>query len=412
MEPISGTSVWQNAAIENLPAELRHAILHALDYKSLRAMAQASPVFHQQYLQGRRLLLSGCLQRTLGTATVDACAVYRSNPECFTDERTRESVTQFLEPYRNRLSLTTYSISDEGLADKEVEALFAFHLTVIEPLVQSFVNWALGNFARETEAPPPPQPLSRTEEARIVRAMYRFQLCCNLFHDRRHQWISVQLDALDMLELVFSLFEPWEVEQVVCVYAFVQDRFDRIFSAIHGDVSREHPRFADVPRGSTPIDSFDFDNDYERTTWLGGTVLSGLGRLHSVLFKMRDHEHLVSTMQKTITGGELFDDALWDVSQSTLRREQPSERDLKEEAREPLPFVGDVVPDIQGSSCPPLAWTLVWKGTYSNRYGDYLGDKMRRWGYVMWDAARLEVGKGEALIWTQWGAETDPREMP
>ena len=130
------TSAQRNAAIENIPPETSHVILAALDYKKL-PMARASPTFYQQYLLDRRVLLPGCLERTLGAATIDTCAVYRSNPESFTDERTRDWVAAFLEPYQSRPSLVTYSISDEGLAEEDVEALLAFHLSIDEEAVET-----------------------------------------------------------------------------------------------------------------------------------------------------------------------------------------------------------------------------------------------------------------------------------
>ncbi len=84
---------------------------------------------------------------------------------------------------------------------------------------------------------------------------------------------------------------------------------------------------------------------------------------------------------------------------------------MKEESCEPMPFVGDLEPEKYGS-WPPLAWVAVWGPTYSNRYGDYLGDKMRLWGYVMWDADRLEEQGGEELLSRQWRPERDPRVLP
>lgn len=54
-----------------------------------------------------------------------------------------------------------------------------------------------------------------------------------------------------------------------------------------------------------------------------------------------------------------------------------------------MPFIGDGVPD-EYEPRPPLAWTLLWCEEYANLYGHYVPDNIRRWGYVMWDAARLE----------------------
>lgn len=38
---------------------------------------------------------------------------------------------------------------------------------------------------------------------------------------------------------------------------------------------------------------------------------------------------------------------------------------------------------------PPSAWTATWEGVYSNSYGEYTKDWVRRWGCVMWDEQRL-----------------------
>lgn len=55
---------------------------------------------------------------------------------------------------------------------------------------------------------------------------------------------------------------------------------------------------------------------------------------------------------------------------------------------------------------PPLAWTLVFGGTYSNIFGEYIPEKFQKWGWVMWDAARLErMGAKDVMIdeWEDWG---------
>lgn len=73
----------------------------------------------------------------------------------------------------------------------------------------------------------------------------------------------------------------------------------------------------------------------------------------------------------------------------------PSDRDIKEKRRDPLPFQGD------NGELPPLSWTLVWQGIYSNRFGWAVKEELdsRFWGYVMWDAMRLErTGAKDVLV--------------
>lgn len=96
-------------------------------------------------------------------------------------------------------------------------------------------------------------------------------------------------------------------------------------------------------------------------------------------------------------------------TQQTLQRQHhPSERDRLQEERASLPFRGDA--EAHG---PPLAWTLIWDGTYSNLYGYCIPDEMARWGYVFWDASRLDGTGAKNVLRRQWedcwGGD-DPRD--
>lgn len=91
----------------------------------------------------------------------------------------------------------------------------------------------------------------------------------------------------------------------------------------------------------------------------------------------------------------------------TRRQNNPSERDRLELDRTPLPFRGDMEADSgddSGQLYPPLAWTVVWGGTYSNMYGWFTSKKLRRWGYVFWDAARIQNTTTETVLREQWEA--------
>lgn len=59
--------------------------------------------------------------------------------------------------------------------------MIKLHNSVVNPLVQHFADWALQNLSQLPGAQPYSQPLSQTEETRISRALYRYQICCNLF---------------------------------------------------------------------------------------------------------------------------------------------------------------------------------------------------------------------------------------
>ena len=102
-------------------------------------------------------------------------------------------------------------------------------------------------------------------------------------------------------------------------------------------------------------------------------------------------------------------------TQKRRRKRNPSVRDQMQERREPLPFRGDT-----DDKAPPLAWTTVWKGTYSNLYGYYIDDEggLKGWGYMFWDAQRLRdhgmievIERSRNEEWELQFNGKDPREI-
>lgn len=153
--------------------------------------------------------------------------------------------------------------------------------------------------------------------------------------------------------------------------------------------------------------------------YMKGILTQGLGFLHKILYEVQDHSELVSIIEKNLTicwgdflswfSGAFDRDILEERRHRTL-----SEKDRREERRDPLPFRGDIVDNMDGGY-PPLAWTIIWKGTYSNMIGGEC-PRLSDWGYVMWDAARLErTGAKEVMArqWNRmWGENEDPRDQP
>lgn len=110
--------------------------------------------------------------------------------------------------------------------------------------------------------------------------------------------------------------------------------------------------------------------------------------------------------------GNFLEEALGETAQFQRRQEGLSKRDQKQQRRELLPFTGERDP-VTDELRPPQAWTLLWRGTYSNLYGYYVQDIIRRWGYVMWDASRLERTGAKEVLARQWEADwgdSDPRD--
>lgn len=144
---------------------------------------------------------------------------------------------------------------------------------------------------------------------------------------------------------------------------------------------------------------------------LVGTISRGLDLLHTVCCATKDHLHLVSTMQHNICwpAGCFLEDgfvsgALGRLAQMERLEKWPGERDEKQLRGDPMPFRGDGGPDEHGER-PPIAWTLIWREKYTNVFGYYVEDNIRRLGYVMWDATRLEESGATDRLLQLWNEE-------
>jgi len=140
--------------------------------------------------------------------------------------------------------------------------IVAFHSSIIKPLARHYTGWALANLADETDDLQSHEPFSRTEETRLLRALYRFQLCCNLFGTGLYgtsQQPRLGFSSVDILKIFICIFEPWEVEEIACIYTFSKERYNQIFRNTRWDVHEENPKF-EGQRTPTPDGAFDLDN--------------------------------------------------------------------------------------------------------------------------------------------------------
>ncbi|KAL4872386.1 hypothetical protein BDV12DRAFT_162114 [Aspergillus spectabilis] len=145
------------------------------------------------------------------------------------------------------------------------------------------------------------------------------------------------------------------------------------------------------------------------------TISRGLHLLHTVIPKMKDRADLFSTMVSNVSGpvnGFLDSESLNKGNLARLR----SGHDRQQEWRTPIPFEKDRLFDPKELSklFPPFAWTLLWRGTYSNLYGYCVPVDIRRWGYILWDKKRLENTCADELLLRQWQVRWghhDPRDL-
>ncbi len=362
--------------LENLPSELQRQLLLILDFSELKALVHASAVFYCQYRLNRRYILCNYLDITLGSAVVDAYVVYQSSLAGFKEARSKETVVPLVKGYQDRLS-RPYSIFNEKLSEEQAINMVTFFSSVMQPLIRHFISWALSNLVEATRyqallcrfiswtwkektsyeeaSKTSDGVLSRTEEIRIMRGFYRYQLCCNIFGEYwRWNWDTHSYTYDAFREFMYLLFEPWEIEEILCISGFVTNQYDSIFNRIDWEVGGDELFLLSDVDGFARVQN----DPIGRSFYLLGTACHGLETLHDILFQPRRHRQLVSIIHekiRKIEPGVLFDEVEGFPSieeQDRLRRDYELDGNIKMQRAEALVFHGDGEP-IAGKKHAP-----------------------------------------------------------
>ncbi|KAF5982008.1 hypothetical protein FBULB1_4510 [Fusarium bulbicola] len=398
---------------EQLPFEIRNGIFLAIDSLSdLSALVHASPIFHEQYRLDRAFWLWHCLQLEMGNVYIDAYIADQCNAREFRFKRTREKILLLIEDYKSHRSLST-DIFTKHPDEDEILSIVTFHSSVIRPLIHHYVSWTRSNMAPLSS----PKEISKTEERRIMRGLYRFQIFSNLFGPARHRGFRHGESLLgdeERLGLFLDGFEGWEVEEMLCINVFMHAKYDSVFQQVQWDLHPDNPSFDIVRTGPhTPPGAFHLvdhseyhgcasgnalltlpvSSEWHRT----GIVYRGLSVLSSV-FKAQDHLELVKVVSEEVVTA--VDDLLFQSTEIFLqeqrRENQHSDRDQAQDDREKMLFGGD------SDESPPFAWVVFWKERYSNLFGDFIPRPLRQWGYIMWDSDRITNTNAVAILEQEW----------
>lgn len=151
----------------------------------------------------------------------------------------------------------------------DIISMAAFHHSIVTTFVRWYADWALQNLAQQSDSIQTQNIciLSPTEEFRITLAFYRFE--SNLFGLGPHKIdaFSVRFAverpcAADILACLELVWEPWELEEILCLYLFIEHMCEQVFDMIRWDVDERNRKFAGqsppTPDGAFALD-FDFD---------------------------------------------------------------------------------------------------------------------------------------------------------
>lgn len=194
--------------IGGLPVELVRMILSAMtDVVSLRAAVLSCPQFYRSFLHSEKSIARLVLLRQ-----IDACVL----PEAMAAVLTAASrLSESQPPFANFVNQDLYQrpVPPKALSMRMAFLLGRFHVCV-DGMAKKFAMAALAE-----------RPLNQTtstvtcqERCRIERALYRFEIYCNLFRNSS----KMQSLSYDMKrKYFFARFAPWENEQLGCIYDFL-----------------------------------------------------------------------------------------------------------------------------------------------------------------------------------------------
>lgn len=78
---------------------------------------------------------------------------------------------------------------------------------------------------------------SRSEAVRLTRAIYRVQLWCNVFGFGLGPYkVPASVSRWEMACMFHETFEPWEVEEMLCIFQHIREMVENIFKDAREDL--------------------------------------------------------------------------------------------------------------------------------------------------------------------------------
>ncbi|KAI0000079.1 hypothetical protein F4779DRAFT_635724 [Xylariaceae sp. FL0662B] len=362
----------RSSPIEGLPVELVRAILSELpDVESLQAAVLSCPLFYCAFLQAETAITAQVLLNQIDVSVLpEAVAASESSSlrPHDTKPESREAIVTFATQYLQRRPTPPKSWSLQK----------ALHISrlhfYVDGLAKKFTSELLNN-----------SPLNQSksiathqEICRVERALYRFEIYCNLFRESnsklRPRRFSRSSVCEEQQQLFFANFSPLEKEQLGCIQEFLV----RVVSPAFNDIA-EH----DIHWGLCHV-----EYDVKVDSYYIQHVLSlGLEKLYQIA-AAETYEGRYRLLDPPHANGDFLHEGLEDANEKNdgifLGDLTPEEeiRHVKQ------PLFAD--PD----SGPADAWRWAHQEeSRSNWVYQENRQDLRQWGYVMWDRSRLdEIG--------------------
>lgn len=197
------------STMELLPTEAVQAIMCSLsDIASLKALALSCSTFYHSFKASESLTVYQILLNQIGTEVLpEAYATYESSRiQRISVETTRDFAGRYLSS-RRPVPIRNWKLKDALVISRLHDD--------VECLAESYVERAMEVRRKDGKEARSP---SNVEIWRIERALYRFEMYCNLFRSRQSIYGHYVTDQVDTF---FFAFAPWETEQLACIHEYL-----------------------------------------------------------------------------------------------------------------------------------------------------------------------------------------------
>ena len=198
-------------AVERMPVELRQQLLGSLpELMSLRSTVLTCSSFYQAFINAEVLITTSVLKNQVDLEVLpEAVTALESS---YLQPWTRERIQEFAHDY-----LGSRRVQPPSWTLAEALPLDRLHRHV-QSFAAAFASRALREQLGVDELDAIPKyPPSPDEIHRIQRALYRFELYCNLFRDPKRTLFEID----EQMRLFFYKFSPWEIEQLGSIHDYL-----------------------------------------------------------------------------------------------------------------------------------------------------------------------------------------------
>ncbi|EFQ99502.1 hypothetical protein MGYG_02515 [Nannizzia gypsea CBS 118893] len=168
------------------------------------------------------------------------CRAFRDlvlyHPQGITDQILKSSIPDEVFPE----AITFFKASKPSTTSvgivQELLALEKYH-RLIRKFTRDFISSSLSKHPITGAEVKPPWMVTKGEQYRIQRALYRFELYWKLFKrvekkDRSRRYFELVIPLQDHSKLYFDHFPPWENEQIICIQDFLLRIVDGPFNEV------------------------------------------------------------------------------------------------------------------------------------------------------------------------------------